>query len=165
MTTISWKYTRLLKSFSNQNSMAVMTQALEPSILKAVCLVTRCTACFGLFMISLAVGLVWQYFPRAKKEHELQTRAGEQQDVNMSKPSTTKTHNEVEDQDHNRRVSSNCSEHTERLVAAQSAELLAIEDEFKAFRKSWEKNFRSLQERHKKEQERLFELDNFGYEM
>ena len=90
---------------------------------------------------------------------------GEQQDVNMSKPSTTKTHNEVEDQDHNRRVSSNCSEHTERLVAAQSAELLAMEDEFKAFRKSWEKNFRSLQERHKKEQERLFELDNFGYEM
>jgi len=50
-------------------------------------------------------------------------------------------------------------------MAAQSAEVLAMEDEFKAFRKNWEKNFRGLQERHKKEQERLFELDNFGYEM
>ena len=50
-------------------------------------------------------------------------------------------------------------------MAAQSAELLAMEDEFKAFRKNWEKNFRGLQEKHKKEQERLFELDNFGYEM
>jgi len=50
-------------------------------------------------------------------------------------------------------------------MAAQSAELLAMEDEFKAFRKTWEKNFRGVQERHKKEQERLFGLDNFGYEM
>ena len=50
-------------------------------------------------------------------------------------------------------------------MAAQSAELLAMEDEFKAFRKNWEENFRGLQERHKKEQQRLFELDNFGYEM
>ena len=50
-------------------------------------------------------------------------------------------------------------------MAAQSAELLAMEDEFKVFRKNWEKNFRGLQERHKKEQERLFELDNFGFEM
>lgn len=50
-------------------------------------------------------------------------------------------------------------------MAAQSAEVLAMEDELKAFRKNWERNFRNLQERHKKEQERLFELDNFGYEM
>ena len=50
-------------------------------------------------------------------------------------------------------------------MAAQSAELLAMEDELKAFRRNWEKNFRGLQERHKKEQERLFELDNFGFEM
>jgi len=50
-------------------------------------------------------------------------------------------------------------------MAAQSAELLAMDDEFKAFRENWEKNFRGLQERHKKEQERLFELDNCGYEM
>lgn len=50
-------------------------------------------------------------------------------------------------------------------MAAQSAELLAMEDEFKDFRKNWEKKFRGLQERHKKEQERLFELDNLGYEM
>lgn len=50
-------------------------------------------------------------------------------------------------------------------MAAQSAELLAMEDELKVFRKNWEKNFRALQERHKQEQQRLFELDNLGYEM
>lgn len=89
---------------------------------------------------------------------------GEEQD---SKPelSTTKTSKNVDDQAYHRGVPSNCNEHTERLMAAQSAELLAMEDEFKAFRKNWEKTFRSLQERHKKEQERLFGLDNFGYEM
>ena len=90
--------------------------------------------------------------------------SGEEQD---SKPelSATKTSKEEDNKDHHRGVPSNCSEHTERLMAAQSAEVLAMEDEFKAFRKNWEKNFRSLQERHKKEQQRLFELDNFGYEM
>lgn len=60
---------------------------------------------------------------------------------------------------------SNERQHIERLMAAQSAEVLAMEDELKAFRKNWEKSFRSLQERHTKEQERLFDLDNFGYEM
>ena len=80
--------------------------------------------------------------------------------------SPTKTNKDKDNQEHDHRgVQLNCSEHTERLVAAQSAELLAMEDEFKAFRKNWEKNFRRLQERHKKEQERLFALDNFGYEM
>ena len=67
--------------------------------------------------------------------------------------------------DHARQSSSNASQHTERLMAAQSAEVLAMEEELKAFRKNWEKSFRNLQERHKKEQERLFELDNFAYEM
>lgn len=54
---------------------------------------------------------------------------------------------------------------TERLLAAQSAEILAMEDELKAFRKNWDKGFRDIQERHKKEQEQLFQLDNFGYDM
>ena len=62
-------------------------------------------------------------------------------------------------------ISSGGSEHTERLMAVQSAEILSMEDELKAFQKNWEKSFRDLQQRHKKEQERLFELDNFGYEM
>ena len=64
-----------------------------------------------------------------------------------------------------KRTSLDGSVQTERLMAAHSAEILAMEDELKAFRKSWDKSFRDLQERHKKEQERLFELDNFGYEM
>lgn len=50
-------------------------------------------------------------------------------------------------------------------MAAQSVEVLAMEDELKAFRKNWGKGFRNLQERHKKELERFFELDNYGYEM
>lgn len=28
---------------------------------------------FGLFLIALAVGLFWQYYPRTRKEHSLQT--------------------------------------------------------------------------------------------
>ena len=63
------------------------------------------------------------------------------------------------------RISSDGSVQTERLLAAQSAEILAMEDELKAFRKNWDKGFRDLQERHKKEQEQLFQLDNFGYDM
>ena len=88
-----------------------------------------------------------------------------QQDSNPEH-STTETNKDKDNQEQDHRgVPLNCSEHTERLMAAQSAELLAMDDEFKAFRKNWEKNFRGLQERHKKEQERLFELDNCGYEM
>ena len=37
--------------------------------------------------------------------------------------------------------------------------------QLKAFRKNWDKGLRDLQERHKKEQEQLFQLDNFGYDM
>lgn len=88
-----------------------------------------------------------------------------QQDSNPEH-SATKTNKDKDNQEHDHGgVPLNCSERTERLMAAQSAELLAMDDEFKAFRKNWEKNFRGLQERHKKEQERLFELDNCGYEM
>lgn len=86
-----------------------------------------------------------------------------EQDVSKPDQKTVKTNLKVNG--HQRNTSSNCGEHTERLMAAQSAELLAMEDELKAFRKNWEKNFRALQERHKQEQQRLFELDNLGYEM
>ncbi|XP_022790215.1 uncharacterized protein LOC111329712 isoform X2 [Stylophora pistillata] len=112
----------------------------------------------GLFLLALAVGLFWQYYPREKKEQEIQNR--EEQDVSKLDKKT-----KVEANGHQKNTSSNCGEHTERLMAAQSAELLAMEDELKAFRKNWEKNFRALQERHKQEQQRLFELDNLGYEM
>ena len=91
----------------------------------------------------------------------------EQNDTKTAPPISTKDVDDQASENHPRRVSSNGNEHTERLMAAQSAEVLAMEDELKAFRKNWEKSFRSLQERHKKEQERLFELgmDNVGYEM
>lgn len=117
---------------------------------------------FGLFLLALAVGLFWQYYPREKKAQEIQNRKAKQ-DVSKPDQKTVKTNLEVNG--HQRNTSSNCGEHTERLMAAQSAELLAMEDELKAFRKNWEKNFRALQERHKQEQQRLFELDNLGYEM
>ena len=89
----------------------------------------------------------------------------EQKDSKSDPPPTTKDVDDKTSVSHARGASSNDSEKIERLMAAQSAEVLAMEDELKAFRKNWEKNFRNLQERHKKEQERLFELDNFGYEM
>jgi len=120
---------------------------------------------FGLFMITLAIGLIWQYYSRTQKVHKRQTSAEGQQDSNPEH-SATKTNKDKDNQEHDHGgVPLNCSERTERLMAAQSAELLAMDDEFKAFRENWEKNFRGLQERHKKEQERLFELDNCGYEM
>lgn len=59
----------------------------------------------------------------------------------------------------------NGTQKTEQLMAAQSVEILAMEDELKAFRKNWRKGFCNLQERHKKELERFFELDNYGYEI
>ena len=56
---------------------------------------------------------------------------------------------------------------TERLMAQQSCEVLKMEEEYKAFRQMWEKNFRSMQERHKVEQVQMFQLavDNRGYQM
>lgn len=56
---------------------------------------------------------------------------------------------------------------TERLMAQQSCEILKMEEEYKAFRQMWEKNFRSMQERHKVEQVQMFQLavDNQGYQM
>lgn len=33
---------------------------------------------FGLFMIALAIGLIWQYYSRTQKEHKRQTSEGEE---------------------------------------------------------------------------------------
>jgi len=33
---------------------------------------------FGLFMIALVIGLIWQYYSRTQKEHKHQNSAGEQ---------------------------------------------------------------------------------------
>ena len=38
---------------------------------------------FGLFMIALAIGLIWQYYSRTQKEHKRQTSAGEQPKLNI----------------------------------------------------------------------------------
>ncbi|XP_068673371.1 uncharacterized protein [Montipora foliosa] len=116
----------------------------------------------GLFVVALGVGVFWQYFPWKKKEQEIPSGKENAGDANKE----AVLHCSVEvggraNVNHTR----NGSQHTERLMAAQSAEVLAMEDELKAFRKNWEKSFRNLQERHRKEQERFFELDNFGYEM
>ena len=58
-------------------------------------------------------------------------------------------------------------ERTERLMAQQSCEILQMEEEYKAFRRMWQKKFRSMQERHKHEQLQMFQIgfDNQGYQL
>ena len=38
---------------------------------------------FGLFMIALVIGLIWQYYSRTQKEHKSQASAGEQPKLNI----------------------------------------------------------------------------------
>ena len=46
----------------------------------------------------------------------------------------------------------------------QSAEVLRMNEDMTAFRKNWERKFRAMQEKHKRQQMRLFQLDNEGFE-
>ena len=54
---------------------------------------------------------------------------------------------------------------TERVMAQHSAEVLRMDEDMKAFKKDWERKFRVMQEKHRREQMELFELENEGYEI
>ncbi|EDO40070.1 predicted protein [Nematostella vectensis] len=122
----------------------------------------------GLFLVILAVGLYWQKYHLPRRGEWRESKAGrdaELQDVEIElSTSGAKQQSELPSDTHT--LSGKTSGlSTERLMAQQSAELLRVMDEFQSYRQSWEKSFRLLQERHRREQRELFRLDNMGYDM